>query len=224
MRVLPALALFVADDTALNSAKAALALLSGSRAKVHRGEVDCLLMKSGRVSGVMTAKGPMEADEVVVAAGLGCTALLQTLGLTLHLHSTPGIIVRTVPLPRFMKEIVIAPGFHARQDAEGRLQIGGTFDGVTGDRVWQGTANRQFELAARDLRLPRDAGIESFTVGWRILPEDGMPKIGRVADVGGLYVAAMHSGVTNAAAAGRYGAREIVRGARHELLAPFAAI
>jgi glycine/D-amino acid oxidase-like deaminating enzyme len=61
------------------------------------------------------------------------------------------------------------------------------------------------------------------TVGLRPMPEDGKPVVGFAPDLPGLYLATMHSGVTLAAAVGRFAAMEILDGARIELLEPYRA-
>jgi glycine/D-amino acid oxidase-like deaminating enzyme len=59
------------------------------------------------------------------------------------------------------------------------------------------------------------------TVGVRPMPEDGMPVVGFAPELPGLYLATMHSGVTLAAAVGRFAATEILDGARIEMLEPY---
>jgi glycine/D-amino acid oxidase-like deaminating enzyme len=53
------------------------------------------------------------------------------------------------------------------------------------------------------------------------MPEDGMPVVGFAPDVPGLYLAAMHSGITLAPAVGRFAAMEILNDARVALLEPY---
>ena len=47
-------------------------------------------------------------------------------------------------------------------------------------------------------------------MGWRPIPQDGLPIVGFLPGIGGLYVSVMHSGVTLAAAVGRFAAAEIL--------------
>jgi len=66
-----------------------------------------------------------------------------------------------------------------------------------------------------------NAELGHWTVGYRPVPEDGFPVIGRPGRIGGLYIATMHSGVTLAPAVGEFVAREVIDGIRDPLLAPF---
>ena len=63
--------------------------------------------------------------------------------------------------------------------------------------------------------------LDHCTIGERPTPQDGFPVIGKPAEVSGLYVAVMHSGITLAPAVGRFAATEILDGAEVEMLAPF---
>ena len=63
--------------------------------------------------------------------------------------------------------------------------------------------------------------MHRYSVGYRPTPGDGFPIIGRPADVAGLYLTVMHSGVTNAPAVGAFVAKEVLTGERDALLAPF---
>ncbi|TIV50212.1 MAG: FAD-binding oxidoreductase, partial [Mesorhizobium sp.] len=60
------------------------------------------------------------------------------------------------------------------------------------------------------------------TVGYRPTPIDGFPIVSRAEDVGGLYLAVTHSGITLAPAIGLFAAREILDSERDALLAPYA--
>jgi glycine/D-amino acid oxidase-like deaminating enzyme len=116
---------------------------------------------------------------------------------------------------------VVGPGMDVRQTLEGRLIIGSDFGGspITGDPA--AIAKDLLETVRRQVRGAENARMERYTIGHRPTPADGFPVIGFVPPVSGLYVAAMHSGMTNAAAVGAWGAEEMLTGRRHPLLAPF---
>jgi glycine/D-amino acid oxidase-like deaminating enzyme len=68
--------------------------------------------------------------------------------------------------------------------------------------------------------------LESYTLGRRPLPIDGRPKIGRLKNqldekIKGVYVAVMHSGITNAPLAGKLGIEEVITGKRDTLITDF---
>ena len=59
------------------------------------------------------------------------------------------------------------------------------------------------------------------------MPVDGRPKIGRLINqkgekLNGIYLAVMHSGITNAPLAGRFGIDEVLTGERNSLIRDFS--
>jgi glycine/D-amino acid oxidase-like deaminating enzyme len=82
-------------------------------------------------------------------------------------------------------------------------------------------ADRVIGVARRYLPQIVDASVESVGVGWRPIPLDGLPVVGHPLSVPGIYLAAMHSGVTLAPIIGQLAAMEILDGIRAELLDDF---
>jgi hypothetical protein len=84
-------------------------------------------------------------------------------------------------------------------------------------------------LAARvecALHCPAPLEVASFSLGQRVIPKGGRPRIGRIQrsdgrEIAGLYLAVMHSGISNAAAVADHGMAEIATGAPSLLLTPF---
>lgn len=188
-------------------------------AKVWIGpKVTGLLRQDGRVTGVETDHGPVLASQVIVAAGAGATALTG-----LPMANKPGLILRTQPLPPFLGPIIMAPDVHFRQDAEGRIVAGEIF---SGDGPGQASINTDPGALAHGLicriraHLPRQKfEIERVTLGQRPVPKDGLPAVGRME--AGLYIAAMHSGITLAPLVGSLVAQEIAEESIAPELTPF---
>jgi glycine/D-amino acid oxidase-like deaminating enzyme len=63
--------------------------------------------------------------------------------------------------------------------------------------------------------------FERYTIGYRPMPSDGFPIIGRADGLAGLYLAVTHSGVTLAPAIGLFAAEELLAGRQEPLLAPY---
>ena len=63
----------------------------------------------------------------------------------------------------------------------------------------------------------------SLGIGPKPVPGDGEPVLGRLGDVGGLFVAFSHSGATLALIAGELLAEQMLTGEQPPLLAPFTA-
>jgi glycine/D-amino acid oxidase-like deaminating enzyme len=75
--------------------------------------------------------------------------------------------------------------------------------------------------AGRFVPRLREADLDRVTLGFRVLPTDGQPIIGRIAAHPNVYVAAMHSGITLAPAIGQLTATELLDGVEVDLLAPY---
>jgi len=196
--------------------------------------VEAIETKAGKVTGLATSDGPIEADVVIVAAGLWSRRLLAPLGVALgqwgceHFY----IIQRlTRELPRTM------PSFVSPDDMiYGREEVGGllfgcfdsdalTLDLDNGappdgfafsllDENWDQFspyAERAFDL----FPALREAPVHRFVNGPETFTPDGEPLVGPIAGLDGLFVAsAMNSGgVTVSAPMGELVA-DLVTGAK----------
>lgn len=226
----PSRCLHCPSEGAVDAVSAAEAFLKAAGALGARRLIGCeaahFIETSGRVTGVSTNFGPLDADAVVVAAGVASQALLQAVGASAPMENKAGLIVRTPPLPAVISHTILTPEIHFRQEADGRIFAGEIFSG--GGEHLDLITTEPLQLAAmiidrlRD-RLPSvpDIALEEATVGYRPTPADGMPIVGEPRKAPGLYVATMHSGVTLAPLIGRLAASEITSGDLSNLLAPY---
>ena len=106
-----------------------------------------------------------------------------------------------------------------RQTAEGRIVASADFSGGDPGADPSATAKAFFAETKAMLRNAADLVLDYYTVGYRPMPADGFPIVGRGAP--GLYLAVMHSGITLAAAIGRFVAEELMAGRRDPLLKPY---
>jgi glycine/D-amino acid oxidase-like deaminating enzyme len=221
----PALAVHVAEEGAVEPRSTAVALLADASRRgarlAPRVAATALMMKRGAIAGIETDSGPWPADEVVVAAGVGSAALAATAGIRLPLTASPGLLVHSRPYPRLLNGLVMAPGLHMRQTAEGRI-VGGADFGGSDPGADPGAAARAVLTRARAMLLGADDLVLDFhTVGHRPRPADGLPIVGRADGVAGLWLAVMHSGITLAPAVGRLVTEELLHGRRDPLLMPY---
>lgn len=221
----PELAVFAAQEGSLDAGPATRALLAS--AERHGAEVryPCdvaeIRVQDGRISGAETSRGPIEADCLVLAAGVATQGLAAALGLTLPMTNLPGLLIRTRPVEPLLHRLLLSPGCHVKQDPDGSLVAGADFGG--GGEVEDAEKAGAALLDQVRTLLPVTSGLalEEVVIGVRPMPEDGFPAVGFVPGPEGLYVAVMHSGVTLAPAIGRFAAEEILDGARIDLLAPY---
>lgn len=215
----PALALHAGSDGVVEPFGAARLLLASARAHGARLLTHCpavaLEAQAGRMVAVRTERTRIAADLVIVAAGVGTSSLLGSLGLQLRLRHAPAILVQTPVQPRLLNGLLVTPNASIRQRPDGRLSL---CDDLADDdaATLSAAAHRVVDEAARLLDLPLHA--EAVHLAERPMPEDGLPAVGWVESVPGLYLAVTHSGVTLAPALGHYVAQEVLGGEREPLL------
>ena len=183
--------------------------------------VEGLAASGGAISGVMTGDGLVEADTVVVCAGLWSRELVLPLGVELAQWGCQHFYVIADIDPRLARE---TPAFVSPADlVYGREEVGGLLFGCFDEAAltlepdslpepftftllepnWDKFAP-YFDKAAELFPTLVDAPIRQFVNGPESFTPDGNPLIGAVSEVGGLYVASgMNSrGVTVSGASG----------------------
>lgn len=175
----------------------------------------------GRIRSLATTSGDRAMDAVVIAAGTDTTPLAALIGVNVPQAESPGVVIRTNPLPPLLQNvpIVYAPPLgdgrreiHIRQCADGRLMIG---EGDQESLAEDDSQAHADDLQARACRyLPQLSGAQAVPVpvGWRPMPLDGYPVLGFASEAPNLYVALTHSGVTLAPALSQLAAQEICGG------------
>lgn len=180
-----------------------------------------------------------DVDLAVVAAGVGASEIARMAGLEIDplRPATPGIIVTTKPMARIVNAVAYTSDTHFHQRTDGRIILGekagppqadqhrvllnGRPNSYPSTELATEHATRVINVARRYLPRIADAQVESVGVGWRPLPRDGLPVVGHPMSVPGIYLAAMHSGVTLAPVIGHLAAMEILDGVRVDMLADF---
>lgn len=200
---------------ALLAASGAL-LLTGLAARPDVGD--------GGICGVETPLGPVAADRVVLATGTATPGLLAPLGLNLPMLHRPGLMLRTRPVGLRLRRILAAPEQEVRQDETGRLYAPAAayHQSDTGQNLADpaGQARETLARIAGLLGLP-GLEAEAVTHAERPVPGDGLPVVGPVGAVPGLWLAVLHSGVTLAAIVAEALAAEITGQGEEPLFAPF---
>jgi glycine/D-amino acid oxidase-like deaminating enzyme len=156
----------------------------------------------------------------VLAAGVGTAALSGRMGFALPMRATPGLLVHSRPVAPLLRHVIEAPGLHMKQECS-RIVAGEDFGGGPAPNDIEAEGRRLLALVGRHVRGADHLELEKVTVGLRPMPEDGMPVLGFAPDLPGLYFATMHSGITLAAAVGRFATMELLDGARVEMLKPY---
>lgn len=225
LREVPDIAALCDDEGMVEPVAAARALRQAAIAMgaVYHSDtrVEGIACQRDRITGVVSGRGIIATDRVVIAAGIATPSLLSPLGIGLPMTTPEGLLVHTEPLPPVLNGLVVAPDFHVRQTLEGRLVAGFDFVGTMAGSPEEST-QRLLRNLNDTFTLPRPAALSHTTFAQRPTPADGFPAVGFLPQVEGLYVAIMHSGMTLAPAVGLLAAEEILTGKRDSLLGPYA--
>ncbi len=225
LRSPPEVAVHVAEEGMVESLAAAHVLMKAACALgakvISNVHVQWLEQTGDHVTSAITDAGALKADEIVLAAGAGMPAILQTIGIGLKFSFPKGLLVHSVPAHRVLNGLVMAPGVHARQTAEGRLTAGVDFAGGNPGDDPQSTARELFHRLQMLVTGGEAVTMDFFTVSAKPVPGDGFPAIGRPLGRKGLYVAMSHGGVTMAPIIGKACADDLLLGQNDPLFDPF---
>ncbi len=164
----------------------------GGRVLAGRG-VEGFATRGDRVTGVETAAGPIEADIVVVAAGVWSGGLLAGLGVRAPTPPVKGQIVLLNGGRPLLRRIVEHGKHYLVPREDGRVLIGATeedagFDVLPTDGSYRGLLDVAFGLCP----ILREAAIEATWAGLRPGSLDTRPYIGPATGFRNLIVAAGH--------------------------------
>jgi glycine/D-amino acid oxidase-like deaminating enzyme len=151
---------------------------------------------AGGVFRVHAREEQFQAPKVVLAAGLGNSALAQQVGLLAPVVPQRGQLMVSERTTRFLDH----PTLHVRQTDEGTIQVGDSLEDVGYDDA---TTNDVLTTIARRsiLSFPALAKLNLVRV-WgalRVMSPDGFPIYQQSHSHPGAYVVTCHSGVTLAA-------------------------
>ena len=166
--------------------------------------VRAVRVEDGKVRGVVTDHGLVEAPRVVLAAGIHTPALLAPLGLHLPLEIHHVAVLQTVPVPHRMDQVfgTAAGDGSGRQQVDGRLRVTSGVQpwapagGSRGDDV-QPAGRTVAAVVERASRVIRDFDQVPLARVWGGLIDktpDALPVLDAPPSVPGLVVAAGFSG------------------------------
>jgi len=222
LRIPPQRAVLKGTDGAVDPITVTEALLEEARRHGADVRLGVAVMRlrvqgGGAVVGLDTSSGFVASRTVVLATGAGTPLLCAPLGVELPVTPAPALLLRfTAPLG-LVRTLVACPQFEARQSG-GCLLMAGEYAG----EITQGELRRTGQDTARRLAATfqggQDARLIDVRVGQRPMPTDGLPIIGPLPDLPGVYVAVMHSGITLGPVTGRLVATELVEAVPAEQL------
>jgi len=161
---------------------------------VEHAEVTALLKKGDAAAGVICADGrEIAADQVLLASGSWSGDLAKQLGFELPVKPVKGQIVLLKGEPGLMHSIVKHDDAYFVPRDDGRILVGASMEFVgfepgTTDEV----INRLMDSMARIAPGLKELEIEEKWMGFRPGSPDGMPYLGPVESIPGLWVASGH--------------------------------
>ena len=200
----------------------------GGKVLTGLGQVRVVVAGSA-VTGVRTEGGELlAAERVLLATGAGVPAAAAELGVSIPDATPLAFSLRTEPLPHGLTAVLNTPRASLRPAPGGGLVVDSDWtvaDITTGPdggyAVPPGTVAGLLAEASQVLRGHPELAVAATGLGPKPIPGDGLPVLGALAPVEGLFVAFTHSGATLGLIAGELLAYEILRGEPHPLLAGF---
>jgi glycine/D-amino acid oxidase-like deaminating enzyme len=197
-------ALRVPDDQVLYPPAAARHLLD--RALARGARLERTAVRALEPGGVRTDAGPRGGDAVILAAGLGSTALLPELGIVPrkgHLAITgrvPGLVRHQLLELGYARSahgrVGASAAFNVQPRATGQLLIGSTREFTGTDPACnRPLLARMLERAIQFLPTLAQVPVIRVWTGFRPCGPGNLPAVGPWPGRPGLYVAAGHEGI-----------------------------
>ncbi|WP_049643193.1 NAD(P)/FAD-dependent oxidoreductase [Candidatus Rhodobacter oscarellae] len=177
-----------ADPARITDWMTAQALAAG--AWLIRGLVETV--EAGRVT--LASGEQLEAAKTVICAGNATGDLLASAGIDVPLRQSPGILMRTAPLPIQLPCVMATPKLDLWQGADGAVLMSSSL---------AKTPERADDLMASDAAAAlralvpglTEAPVVEVTRRNRPIPKDGFPIVGP-SGLDGVWLAVTHSGMT----------------------------
>jgi glycine/D-amino acid oxidase-like deaminating enzyme len=175
----------------------------------------------GRVTRVLTSKGAIDCDDLVLAAGLDTMPLAAKLGARVPLESSVGVLAHTDKRPLALPRLAYGPGANIKQNPEGSFVTGSSFGGTPDVAATRETGEALLAQARKYVPAIGAAKLEWVSLGHRVLPKDGVSIVGHLDSAPNVYVTAMHSGMSQAPLIGQLTAIEVLDGTKVDLIETF---
>jgi len=202
---------YVQDDGRANPVDATMALAKGARMAggtiLEDTEVIGINKENGRVTGVLTDRGEIEAEIVVNCAGMWARELGALAGVNIPLQAAEHYYLITEPIEGVSPDLPIIEDFgrysYFREEVGGLLI--GFFEPVSAPWGMNGIPKDftfgeikpdwermtpYIEIAMERVPITKNAGIHKFFCGPESFTPDGGPMVGEAPELQNFYVAA----------------------------------
>lgn len=198
------------NDGQVNPADVTMAYAKGARMRgariLEHTPVTQILVENGRAAGVMTEKGPIRANKVVICGGMWSRDLAARAGVVLPLHAAEHFYIVTEPvqnLPRDLPVLFLGDEWTYYKEDAGKLLVGffepnakpwgqnGIPDSFSFDALPEDVDHIAPYLEAATRRVPvlQNTGVQLFFNGPESFTPDDRYLLGETPEVRGLFCA-----------------------------------
>lgn len=222
LRNVPDCAVFSPDDLALDPARlaASLAAAAVSAGASVRFDTKALALETanGRLTGVRLSEQILPADITIMAAAGGINALAGGVGIDVGVTTSPALLMRYACSAPVVSRILCGPRLEIRQARDNTIFVAKSYADDGGQDGARLIGERMLAVMREEFDIPEYVNLVSAAVGHRPVFADGLPRLGFLPGIEGLYVAVGHPGVILAPLIGRLAADEILDGKRTDLI------
>jgi glycine oxidase len=224
-------ALFFPNDWQVENRKLLVALKSYAVMNhikiLERTEVEKLVIENNRVIGAKTKNGIVTADKTVVATG-AWTSLIKLGSSYMPFKVAPirGQIVVFQPQERLFQHVIHSRRGYVVPRRDGRVLAGSTSENVGFDRsVTESAGLLLREMACELIPNIADVKVAGQWSGLRPNTSDGLPVLGRIDGIDGLFMATGHyrNGILLAPITAKLAANNLINSSDSEYIAAFGA-
>jgi glycine oxidase len=159
----------------------------------EREEVLDLQIVGGKVRGVRTVNGMIEADRVVICTGAWTAQLLEKIGRKPEIHPVRGQMILFFAKPSQIRHLTLYRERYVIPRADGRVLIGSTLEEAGFEKTTTAEAKEElYRIAVEMYPLLKRTPIEDHWAGLRPGSPSGVPYIGPYPEAEGLYLNAGH--------------------------------
>lgn len=156
-------------------------------------EVLELRIEAGRLRGVRTSAGLIDAEHVVVCTGAWTAQLLHKVGRTPEIRPVRGQMIVFFAEPDQIHHLNLLRERYVIPRKDGRVLIGSTLEEAGFEKSTTAEAKEElYRIAMEMFPLLKRTPIEDHWAGLRPGSPSGIPYIGRYPGVDGLYINAGH--------------------------------
>ena len=224
-------ALFFSNDWQVESRRLIAALeryaeLNGIKI-IQRTEVEELAVENNCVAGVKTNDGTITADTTVVAAGAWTSLIrLGDADLPVRIEPIRGQIVAFQPNKRLLQHVMCTRRGYIVPRRDGRVLAGSTVERVGFDKsVTEAASGSIREMASEIAPLIANWATADRWSGLRPSTSDGLPVLGPISGIDGLFMATGHyrNGILLAPVTAKLVANNLINSTDSEYFTTFGA-